>query len=62
MPFGNEAAWRNQVGTGLAGKPVSVSSLRLRVVSERRIMANTMMHRGGFGNQFGGEAPHPLSL
>jgi hypothetical protein len=55
-PFGNEAARRDQDGTGLAGTPVGASVLRLRVVSERRIIANTMMHRGGFGNQFGGES------
>jgi hypothetical protein len=28
------------------------------MVSGRRIIVNTMMHRGGFGNDFGGEAPH----
>jgi hypothetical protein len=27
------------------------------MVSGRRIIANTMMHRGDFGNDFGGEAP-----
>jgi hypothetical protein len=57
-PSDDETARRSQIGIGATGTPACAWSWRLRTVSGLRIIANTMTHRGGFGNHFGSEAPH----